>query len=604
VTTDSLSQSMDTAVKHYSSLFKLPSYRNVILLLALTCVGGGFLSATVLFRSFEGLTIGLSLGFSLFVTNLIFDYVVSTWVLRRDPIYNLRRTTALSLFCWFLWLFFVFVGVALGVYFGLSWWVKLCLLGFSAVVILRAIAFDATSQANSRRLIAASLVQPLSCMIPFLVVWSEMNYPILPCLLYIVFSMIVSLGSSFSFIYLLNREGVQMLGVPSLSLLRAFLLNWVTDLTSPFEGFLEKLGEKQDVEVSLIKFNSSRSKAVMVVPSIHPGPFKNIGSSLLPSMLKTALEKELNCIACVPHGLFGHEFDLASQLQNQRIINGILESANFEASEARATRFVKVGNGLATACCQIFGDFAFVSFSLAPRTTEDLPLELGLFVRQEVEKLRLQSCVIVNAHNSMGETVNVQEALDELKIVAASSLEKAVSAERLPFEVGAATVVPEGFSLTDGMGPGGITLIVVKVGETKTAYVVIDGNNMVAGLREKVLLALSSVGIDDGEVFTTDTHAVNALILNERGYHPVGEAMSHEKLIECIKEATHVALSDLEPVHAACHSVTVPEVNVIGEKLLEKLCILIDGALRKAKRIVVPVFATGGLFLMLVLLLF
>jgi putative membrane protein len=601
-TAGSLSQSMDRAVKHYSSLFMLPSYKKVLLLLALTCISGGLFSTVILFPFPEGVVNGLLLGFSLFFVNLIIDYAVSMLILRRDPIYGLRRTAALSLFSWGLWFFFIFVGAAVAMSSDLSWWIRLSLLGFSAVIILRSIVLLSTSSTDYKRLFAASLLQPFSCIIPFLVFWARKSYPIAPIMFFIIFSLVVGLISSLLFISVLNRVGMQTLGVPSLPLFKAFLLNWIADLNVPFEEFLEKLGENQDVEVSLIKFSSSKPKAVIVVPSVHPGPFKNIGSSLLPSMLKTALETKLNCVVCVPHGLLGHEFDLASQIQNQKIINRVVEFANLEVSVAKATPFIKVSNSLATACCQAFGNFAFLSFTLAPKTTEDLPQELGMFVRQEAERHRLTCCVVVNAHNSIDGTTNMQEALGALKTVAVTCLEKAVSLKRLPFEIGAATVIPKEFGLKEGMGPGGITVVVVKVGGQKTAYVVIDGNNMVSGLRENILSALHSIGIDEGEVFTTDTHSVNAVILNNRGYHPVGEAMDHENLIGYIKRATFAALSELEHVKAACRSITIPEVKVIGEKRLETLCLLIDRTLQKAKKVAVPIFATSGLLLMLILM--
>ncbi len=598
----SLSQSMDRAVKRYSSLFKLPPYRRVILFLALVCIVGGLLSTGVLFPLLEGLMKGLLVGVSLFFTNLIIDYVASVFALRRVSIYDLRRTVALSLYCWVVWLFFIFVGAALAVTFDSTWWIRLCLLGFSAVLIFRFVVLSSTSSLNFKRLLAASLLQPFSCITPFLVLWARIPY--LNLFVFFVFSLAVGFVSSFFFISLINRVGERTLGVPSLSLLRAFLLNWVMDLNAPFEELLEKLGETQDVDVSLIKFGSSKPKAVMVVPSVHPGPFKNIGSSLLPSMLKTTLEKELDCDVCVPHGLLGHEFDLASQLQNQKIINHVVKSMNFKAHETKATPFIKVDNGLATACCQIFGKSAFLSFTLAPKTTEDLPQELGLFVRQEAEKHGLNCCVVVNAHNSINEETNMQEALGALKAVAAACLEKTVSLRQFPFEVGAATVIPKEFSLKDGMGPGGITVFVVKVGEHKTAYVVIDGNNMVSGLRENVLSALRTIGIDEGEIYTTDTHSVSAIILSKRGYHPVGEVISHESLIGYIKETTLAAISNLEHVKAACRSTTVPNIKVIGEKQLETLCLLIDRTLQKAKKAAVPIFATSGLLLLLFLLFF
>jgi putative membrane protein len=198
--------------------------------------------------------------------------------------------------------------------------------------------------------------------------------------------------------------------------------------------------------------------------------------------------------------------------------------------------------------------------------------------------------------------VNIQEALDALKTVAATCLEKTVSQEKLPFDVGAATVIPKEFGLKDGMGPGGITVIIVKVGAQKTAYVVIDGNNMVSGLREKILSALHSLGINEGEVFTTDTHSVNAIVLNKRGYHPIGEVINHENLIGHIKEAAITALSDLEQVKVACRRITVSDVTVIGENLLEKLCVLIGETIQRAKKIFIPIFAISGLLLMLLLL--
>ena len=591
VAEDSLNQSMDKVAERYSSLFKLPSQGNVLLLLALSCLGGGILSTVTLFPSFGALITGLHLGLSLFIVNLIFDCVVSILILGQDQIYDLRRTTALSFCCWVLWLLFIFVGVAI------TMLVRLLFFGYSAVLILRLIVFNSTSSISSKRLLMASLLQPFPCIIPFMIFLAEIDYFLI--FLFFIFSSSVSILSSFLFIFLLNRVGEQTLGISSLSLFKAFLLDWIVGQNAPFEEFLEQLGEEQDVEVSLIKFDTSKPKAVIIIPSVHPGPFKNVGSSLLPSMLKAALEKELNCVACIPHGLLGHELDLASQMQNQKLIKHVIEASNFEASEEKATPFIKVDNGLATACCQVFGRFGFLSLTLAPRTTEDLPQEIGLFVYEEAEKNGLTHCAVINAHNSINGTITMEEALNALKAAAAGCLDQTSSLRLSPFEVGAATFKPRGLSLEDGMGPGGITVVVVKVCEQKTAYVVIDGNNMVSGLRERILSTLKSLGINEGEVFTTDTHSVNAVILSERGYHPIGEAIEHEKIIGYIKKVTLDALSNLEPAKAAERSIVVPNVKVIGAKKLEMLCLLTDRVLQKAKKTVIPIFSVAGLFLML-----
>ncbi len=445
----------------------------------------------------------------------------------------------------------------------------------------------------------ASLLQPLLTAIPFLILWKTIsNSFVLAIYPYLIVSSVVSIVSNHFFIYLINRVGTGTLRIPSLSFFKAFLLNWIVGLNTPFEELLEKLGEEQDVDISLIKFEASKPKAVIVVPSVHPGPFKNVGSSLLPSLLKAALEKELGCVVGVPHGLLGHELDLVSQSQSQKVIDEVVKSARFRASETSATPFVKVTNDLATVCCQIFGRSAFVSLTLAPETTEDFPQELGSFVRGLTEEAGFEDCMVVNAHNSIDGTTNVEDALSAIHRAATDCLEQAKHLACFPFEIGASSVLPEEFGIKEGMGPGGISVIVIKVGEQKTSYVVIDGNNMVSGLREKILSSLRPLTLNGGEVFTTDTHAVNALILDKKGYNPIGEVINHERLVDYINAAAFAAISNLEPAKVITGRVTVRNVKVIGEERVKALCLLADMAVERAKRIIIPVFGAAGLVLM------
>jgi putative membrane protein len=603
-TEDPLNHSMNSALKHYSSMFFLPSFRKAIVSIAVLCIGVVGLSTFALFLSVEGLMSSLFLGVSLFATTLLFDYVTSTIVFGRDPIYVLRRTVALSLFCWILWLFFIILGIILGAVFGWWWWITLCLLGFAAVLTFRAVVFISTSSAGFLRRLLSSLLQPFLCIAVFVAFWVSLDTTIpLRILPFLVISPIVGFASAFLFVFLLDRLGRRTYGVPSMPLFRAFMLNWVANLNTPFEDFLEKLGEDKSIEVTILKFDSYKPKAAIIVPLVHPGPFKNIGSSLLPSLLKHAFEKEFGCDTCVPLGILGHELDLASQVQNQKIINQTINSAKFTASADKATPFVKVTNDFATASCQVFGKNALLSFTLAPKTTEDLPQQLGRVVREEAEKLGLECSIVVNAHNSINGTVDVEGSLTALREMACRCLKKAISLPSYSFEVGASTVFPKEFSLEDGMGPGGITTVVVKIAEQKTAYVVIDGNNMVSGLREEILSALKAIGFHETEVFTSDTHAVSAVVLGRRGYHPVGEVMNHKTLISYIKEAAKAAVASLETCNAGCLRLVVPEVRVIGKTRLESLSLLVDKALQRAKQTVIPIFASEGLILILFLAL-
>ena len=142
----------------------------------------------------------------------------------------------------------------------------------------------------------------------------------------------------------------------------------------------------------------------------------------------------------------------------------------------------------------------------------------------------------------------------------------------------------------------------LQVENQKTAYIVIDGNNMIPNLREKILSALAAVGFDESEVFTTDTHAVSALVTGRRGYHPVGEVMEHELLIRYICEVAKKAESNLEASTAGYLRFVVPQVRVIGEERLKSITTLVDKGIQRAKQLVVPVFGLEGLILLLLLI--
>jgi len=440
----SLNHSMNMALKHYSSMFFLPSFRRSIGAIAAICMGVIGLSTFALFPSFEMLFSVISFGASLFAITLLFDYVTSRIILRNVPIYILRRTIALSLYCWVLWLIFILLGVAFGVIFNPWLWIQLCLLGFAAVLTLRAVVFISTSSSTILKQLLASFLQPFSCITSFVVFWHTLNSAFtFRVLHFLAISPIIGFVSAFVFVFLIDRLGRRVYGLPSMPLFRAFMLNWVAGLNLPFEEFLEKLGEDKDIEVTLLKFDSYKPKAAIIVPLVHPGPFKNIGSSLLPSMLKRDFEKEFGCDACVPLGILGHELDLASQVQNQKIVSHVINGAKLVSPVAdRATPFVKVTDGVVTASCQIFGKAVFLSFTLAPKTTEDLPQQLGQIVREEAEKYGIECSIIVNAHNSINDSVDEEVSLDTLHTVASQCLQKAVALPSYPFEVGSATVFP------------------------------------------------------------------------------------------------------------------------------------------------------------------
>lgn len=602
---ESLEYSIRRAVKHYSSLFILPSYGKVALFTFLLCVTGGVLTIFLLART--PMILALQFSLLLFLLSGISDLIIRQVFMKSDSVYNTRRCAALSMFSILLWFGFLLVGSLLTLFFG-SWsfWIDLFSIGFAAVCILRFIVFSSTSFSSYWRVMGASLTQPIICLSSMFFVAHSVGYLFDDTsIAYFLFSIPVSILTAFIFISSVNNVGAETLQIPTTSVLKAFLANWMENLKSPLENLFENFGREKTIDFSLLAFKAeNHTRSVIVVSSFHPGPFRNVGSSLLPFLIQEALGKKLRCVVTVPHGLFGHEFDLSSGQQNQKVLRGILDSADFTDFDLRATWFVRTQKNVAGASCQIFGDCAVLTLTLAPETTEDFPQEVGDFILEEASRLGLAHVIIINAHNSINGPFDVSKVVEPLKEAALDVLKKATTLKASSFEVGAAKVVPKEFSFEDGMGPGGICAVVIRVGEQTCSYITIDGNNMVYGLRGMILDALKELGVDAGEVLTTDTHVVNAIIMTTRGYHPVGEAIPSEKLIYHIKHAVKEALSNMKPASAAWRVGAVPNVRVIGEKQIKEMSVLADKALRRAKKTAVPLFAAAGLLLIALLIVF
>jgi len=606
VSNDSLDKHISNMVKRYSSLFTLPSHKKIVIWLCTLCVLGGLLTIFLLSPNYLGLTLGLIFGLAFFFIVSLSDLMIYFSFMRKDPVFNLRRCSALSLFSCLTWFAIIFLGSFISIFLkNPVIWVKLFLLGFSFVLILRLLVFSTTSFAGREVVFLSSILQPVLCTIPIFSMSSVIGSIGADFFVfYAIFILITVLAVSL-FTFLVNRVGRKVVGVASLPLFKAFIANWTENLNAPLEGFLEKLGYEQDVKLSLLAFKAGgKTKAVMVVPAFHSGPFRNVGSSLLPYMIQNALENKIQCIVSVPHGLAGHGLDLSSQLQSEKVVEKILGSVDFSLSHSKATSLIRFQNKGASASCQVFGDCAFLTLTLSPKTTEDLPQELDVIIVNEAEKRGLSSAIVVDAHNSINGPFNLSEVLEPLKKAALYSLKQALSRERASFEVGAAKIVPEEYGVKEGMGLGGISVIVTRVGNRTTAYVTIDGNNIISGLREKILSSLQEIGIVDGEVITTDTHSVNGVVLTARGYHPIGEAMDNAKLISYIQQAAKNALSNLEPAEVSWDMETVPNIKVIGEKQIEVLGLIAEKTAKQAKKLAGSLFSAIGVLLITLLIAF
>lgn len=595
---DALNDDINKAVKRYSSLFSLPSYRTVTIWLFVGSLFVGVLAVLPVIPSFQGVLLGFAVGVIVFILATLADFAINLWRLESDSVLNLRRCFALSLYSNIIWILFIVLGGFSYLFLNdLGLWLRLLLLGLCAMIILRLLVLSAISFGGSGRIVLYSIMQPGLYAIALVSLQGVLGHVFTFSTWYFfTSSLFVGVLAASCFMFFLNRMGTRTIGEKLLSVLKAFMANWAEDLNEPLESLLEKLSIERSIRLPVIMFRArGKAKAVIVVPTFHPGPFKNVGSSALPYLIQKELENKLKCVVSVPHGLSGHDVDLTSQAQNQKIIAKISHIDDMSDSDRATTHFVRVQKDGANSSCQIFGKCALFTLTLAPQTMEDLPSDLDSFITQESGKRGLSMAITIDAHNSIEGSVHLEREISSLEKAAVESLETALKSQKGLLEVGAANIVPPDLSAKDGMGPGGISVTAVKVKDQLTAYVTIDGNNMISGLRERILQKLDEIGFTDGEILTTDTHAVNGIVLTPRGYHPLGEAIDPGKLIEYVKQAATKAKSNLESAEAVWLTKEIPNVRVIGERYIEILCVLVEKAFLRAKRLATIIFPLVGL---------
>ena len=549
-----------------------PSTRSIVITsLVLSTVGIG-LSFTLIQRTAISFLFGAAWGIVAFtVPSFASDLALHATVMKEDPLFYLRRCLALSLFATAIWVaIFLFSSVIAAIDSRFIFPDFAIVLGLFAVIPPRAVAVFSMSRTNFAKRFLFVLVEPSLTAFSVIAVFGLSASRMVTGL---VLASVVGLTFAFALISVVELYGRSAIGFSPIQMFRAFLTDWLEVQNRELEGYLSELGVDTEIDATAFAFRKKGVpgiKGIMFVSNFHPGPFLNIGSSVLPYLFQSVMKRRLGAIALVPHGVSGHELNLVSQEENARIIRWAvtnLERVHFDGNASLVTRS---SNEIATATSQVFDGCALVTMTTSPNDMEDVPSELAnrLF---GLTHGRFRHLALVDAHNCLsGPTTMTSQKIGALQEAALASLQLTAEEELGPFKTGVARRSSADLTLRDGFGPGGISVLAIETSGRRFAYISIDGNNMISGLREQILDRIKSVGFNDGEVMTSDTHMVNGIVSARLGYHPVGEAVAHSRVIEEVSNACRDALTDMEPSEVGAVSGQIP-VTTLGSKSLRRV---------------------------------
>jgi putative membrane protein len=530
------------------------------------CLLAFFLVNPVFSSVLHGIVFGI---FVFFVPSVLVDIIASLFLLKDDPPFSFRRFLALSLFSCTTWILIIILGTIGHIQLDIFVFPQdPFLIGLFTIIPLRSIVvFSLSSKSNLRKIIF-SLLQPLisTVTVGFLVV-----YEITIILGAFILATTLSIVPLMFLLRYIERQGKKIIKVSPMRIFKAFLVDWLDRKNEMFETYLKEIGIESEIEVTLIRFdnkNNSKMKGIIVISNFHPGPFLNVGSSMLPYLIQNQFETK-NIAVFVPHGISGHENNLVSQEDNTKVISTIKTMLRNCEPSNMASIFKTIEVGSAKVNAQIFGKCLLLTLTQSPKDMEDIPIELGKEVAS-MAKNKFKHVGIIDSHNSIDQArMFIEEELNDLRSAAYKAIESS-SATGTKIEMGIAKHNFENDNPRQGVGPGGMRVFLFKNLDQLIAYIIIDANNMVKGLREKILTSLKDIGIDGGEIMTTDTHVVNGLVRAKLGYYPFGEILNQDNIVNSIKETVKEAQEDLEEV-TVCSSSKNVSVTSLGSRSLENL---------------------------------
>jgi putative membrane protein len=398
------------------------------------------------------------------------------------------------------------------------------------------------------------------------------------------------------------------LGINGPQLLRAFGHDYLANNPKPLEDILTNIATAQDVPVEILLFRDDAGPvACGVIQYVHPGPFRDIGSSGLPSVIIEHIHETHGIPAFIMHGSCTHQQNLTTK-EDYPIVLAEIDRLIEETQVHDLISGPHWSDGGKFKVWSMFvGDDVLTISTSAPDFTDDISLDVGYDVANMIrERLpQVDGVAVVDAHNCIDDkavsVVPGDPEAGEYVGTVSGAVFSTINNERTKVQLGMHQIVPDDISHSEGIGPGGVIAVVLNLGDREMALISIDGNNMEPGFREQAQSLLKAQGFDDAEIITTDTHVVNAISLSSRGYPPIGRNKPQETL-EYIVTTSVKARERIQPVKVGLGFGKARGLRTFGEKGFDILTQDVAEAAGIAKK--VGIRAGGGSILLYILLAF
>ena len=476
---------------------------------------------------------------------------------------------------------------------------------FGCVIIygFNTLVFWATSKVRFSVAAITGLIQPILILtmytlITFLFIDASFMGPaILQITLKAIVAAVIFVMAIYAFIRVIASPFKKNLGIGVLDLLSLFIAH-MNEGSNSLEGLFENMSEAIDTIVTFVSFKAEDGiKALFISPSVHPGPLGDLGGSNMPTLLANKFDH----FTMVAHGPSTHDFNPIAVSEIDKIEKSVKRGMERVEYSQDASKFLRYNSEKANIGVQFFNDGMVILSTFAPEAVDDIEFGVGLsMMAQSRSRCNVKDSVIVDCHNSFtpesgevlpgnAEVFQLMDVIDKIN----------PNKEKYEIKVGCYEDTMGSLDKHDGIGDSGIKTMVVEVDNQRTAYVLLDSNNMEIGFRQEIIDAVSDLEIDEIEVMTTDTHTVNTL---SRGYNPIGISKRPE-IIQYVRKSILEAINDLEKVEVGTGTEKIKNLNTFGPKNSTELISTISSVVAVSK-IIAPVLLITALLIVIMWLFF
>ena len=410
--------------------------------------------------------------------------------------------------------------------------------------------------------ILAATLSIMNITIPFILVWILLDNASITVLVAYIAATTLGALTTGAYLWKINKMK-HSVNVKPLTLAKAFFTSWLMDDNEPIEEILEKLSTKTKVKVHGMYFKRSNGEDIaLILPQIHYGPYRRVGSSAIPHQLYIkGREKGIHILAL--HGPGSHELNIASYKDAEKLVNNVISFLD-EIEEHGIEVQPKIPKRITKNSWDIFilpfSGIDLVFVTRPSKGIDDLPVNLWNYTSSgEVRKL------IVDSHNVMLKEPPTSNDLKELE-----NIVKNITGNETPkeFKVGyGESIVNDPYN---SLCLNKVVTLLLSYDEEKYTLVYLFGNNAEEGVRKSIRELTGKLGLRDLEVITPDDHVCAATIAFEP-YLPVKYS---KQLLEGTINSIKNALKDLKPAKTYYFELEVDNIHVLGDsvyKLLESL---------------------------------